>query len=213
MEIYNLKLNTIGLLAGGTTAAAQSHWLRLNGDTFKIVGRDYPYDRPKKVAEDVAALLKRDHHIVLKREAFRTLQELIKVGQGLEKERVTKLAFRTSGRKAASNKPVRKVGDIPLADVRFEEQPIPVPKSPIEPPPASPPSQIGEPATAERPRIFTMVRDQVSPDNPLKPVLMSFVKGGDIPELKRTLGQVAGDWRAVQVPDDCRAALEWVDAQ
>lgn len=148
MSIYIRELDMAGLFHGGTTAAAQSRWLRLNGDTFKNVGTNFPDDRPAKVAEDVAAVLKRDCQIELKREAFRTLKELIKVGQGLEKERVTKLAFRTSGRKAASNKPVREVSDIPLADATLEPQPIPVPKSPIEPQPASPPSTIPSPATA-----------------------------------------------------------------
>lgn len=212
MNIYIQELDMAGLFHGGTTAAAQSRWLRLNGDTFKNVGTNFPDDRPAKVAEDVAAVLKRDRQIELKREAFRTLKELIKVGQGLEKERVTKLAFRTSGRKAASNKPVREVGDIPLADARLEEQPIPVPKSPIEPP-ASPPSPIASPAIEIRPELKTYVRSDISADNPLKAVLISYAKKADIAELKRALSLVVVDWRTVDMPKDCRAALEWVDGQ
>lgn len=211
MEIYKLELEMAGLFHGGTTEKAQSSWLRLNGDSFKVVGRDFPYDRPKKLAQEVATQLERDYSVVLKRDALRTLQELIKVGQGLEKERREKLTFRTSGRKAASNKPEREVGGVPRA--MQEAQPNLVQTPSIEPRPASSPSPISPPASAGKPHIFTMVRDEVSGDNPLKPVLMSYVKGVDVAELKRTLGQVAGDWRAVQVPDDCRAALEWVDAQ
>lgn len=115
MEIYKLELEMAGLFHGGTTEKAQSSWLRLNGDSFKVVGRDFPYDRPKKLAQEVATQLERDYSVVLKRDALRTLQELIKVGQGLEKERREKLTFRTSGRKAASNKPEREVGGVPRA--------------------------------------------------------------------------------------------------
>lgn len=213
MEIYKLELEMAGLFHGGTTEKAQSSWLRVNGDSFKVVGREFPYDRPKELAQELATQLERDYSIVLKRDALRTLQELIKVGQGLEKERREKLTFRTSGRKAASNKRDPEVGDLPLAGAVPEPQPIPVPTSPIKPRPASPPSPIASKANVVRPRISTMVRDEVSGESPLKPVLMSYVKGVDIAELKRALGQVIGDWRAVQVPDDCRAALEWVDAQ
>ena len=148
-----------------------------------------------------------------RQEAFRTLKELIKVGQGLEKERVTKLAFRTSGRKAASNKPVREVSDVPLADATIDPQPIPAPKSPSEPRPASPPSTIASPATEVRPELKTYVRNDISADHPFKAVLILYAKKAHIAELKRALNLVVGDWRTVDMPDDCRAALEWVDAQ
>jgi hypothetical protein len=133
--------------------------------------------------------------------------------QGLEKEQIERRSFKTSGRKATSTKPNREISDLPQADVMPEPQPIPVPTAPIEPRLASTPSPITPPANAVRPRIFTMVRDQVDKENLLKPVLMSYVKGVDVAELKRALGQVEGGWRAIKVPDDCRAALEWVDAQ
>ena len=161
----------------------------------------------------MATKLKHDHNVALKRAALRTLEELIKVGQGLEKEQIERRSFKTSGRKATSTKPNREISDLPQADVMPEPQPIPVPTAPIEPRLASTPSPITPPANAVRPRIFTMVRDQVDKENLLKPVLMSYVKGVDVAELKRALGQVEGGWRAIKVPDDCRAALEWVDAQ
>ena len=210
---FTLELNMDSLFHGGTTADAQSRWLRLNGETFMNVGRELPCDRPKKIAEDVATMLQRDHHIMLKRNALRTLQDLIKAGQVLQKQRGDTLRFRSSGRKAASKKPDPERSGLPRAGAMPEPQPIPTPTSLIEPRPASPPSPIAASASAERPHIFTTIRDEVSGDNPLKPVLMSYVKRVDVAELKRALGQVVGDWRAVQVPDDCRAALEWVDAQ
>ncbi len=60
MKINIRALDMASLLGGGTTAAAQSHWLRLNGDIFKNVGMNFPYDLPKTVTEGVATMLERD---------------------------------------------------------------------------------------------------------------------------------------------------------
>lgn len=212
MESYTPPLETDCLFNGGTTAASQSNFLRLNGEAFKNKGREYPHDRTNKLAELEEHILQRDYGVRLKREAFRTLKELIKAGQVDEKARIARLSVRTSGRKVKPIKTEVADGVSHQPRAKSAHQMIHAPILPVQPSPTLPPRPVVPHASHDRPRISTMIKD-LPGDHALRPVLMLFVKGVDITEVKRGLGQVAGEWRAIGMPSDCRAALEWVDAQ
>lgn len=219
MKIYTPPLDMDCLFERGTTAEAQSHFLRLNGEAFKNEGRKYPHDRTNKIAAREEHILKNHYGIQLKREAFRTLKELIKVGQGLEKERIARLSVRASGRKSTPIKTEEATGGSQRLDDEID-QPIPAPTQapkpnqtqPVQPSLTLTPKPVGANSSHDRPRISTMVRDLLVGDHALKSVLMLYVKGAGIGEMKHALEQVSGDWRSIDIPPDCRAALDWVDA-
>ena len=219
MKIYTPPLDMDCLFEDGTTAEAQSQFLRLNGEAFKNEGRKYPYDRTNKIAEREEQILKNYYGIQLKRAGFRTLKELIKVGQGLEKERIARLSIRASGRKSQPIKTEEATGGSQRLDDEIG-QPIPAPTQapqsnatqPVQPSLTLTQRPGDAHASHDRPRISTMVKDLIVGDHALKSVLMLYVKSAGIAEMKRALEQVSGDWRSIDIPPDCRAALDWVDA-
>ena len=211
MKIYTPPLDLSCLLEGDANAKAQSHFLRINGESFKNEGALLPHANTKKLAERERIVLKDDYGIDLKQNAFATLRELIKVGQALEKERSTRLSFRSSGRKATQTKVEQPNANLRRLSVERKGQTDPG----TFPTRVSDTNSSSPPDTAYRggirPRITTSIRDMPS-DHPLKSVLMAYVKNGEVSDLKEALGRI-GDWRTCTIANDCRDALEWVDAQ
>lgn len=216
MPITVPKLNTDTLINGGTVADAQKHFIRLNGSLLGEVGMEYPYEKATVLAERVERILEIDYGISLKRDSRRALTEVIKVGQGKEKQRIARLSFRASGRKSPAAKVKSKASAPPQPEVTDMAQSIPAANSPIESAPQLSTSLPAQTVRQDRPKIGTFVAREIAGDHPLRSVLMAYVRKGelsDLPELKRLLAQAPSNWRSEQIPDDCRAALEWVDAQ
>ncbi len=211
MKIYTPPLDLSCLLEGDANAKAQSYFLRVNGESFKHVGTLLPHANTKKLAERERIVLKDDYGIDLKRNALATLNELIKVGQALEKERCDKGSFRSSGRKATQARVEQPDGGSRRLSDEKKRRPDPEAFSAH----VSDANLASPPETAYRggtkPRVTTSIRD-MSGDHPLKSVLMAYVKNSEVSDLKEALGRI-GDWRTYTIASDCRDALEWVDAQ
>lgn len=216
MPITVPKLNTDTLIDGGTLASAQKNFIQLNGSLLGEVGMEYPYEKATVLTERVEGILQREYGIALKRDARRALTEVIKVGQGKEKQRIARLSFRASGRKPPAAKAESKASTPPHPEVTDMARSIPAANSPIVSAPQPSTSLPARTVRQDRPKIGTFVAREIAGDHPLRSVLMAYVRKGelsDLPELKRLLAQAPTNWRSEQIPDDCRAALEWVDAQ
>lgn len=213
MKNYTLQLNTDCLFDGGTNAKAQINFLQINGESFKNVGRDFRLENAGKLAKRQTEILASDYDIHLKRDAQRTLRGLIAAGQVLENERVAKLGVRASGRKAKGLKAKQNDGEKAAAPAPSEIQPAIPASSSVKPVQTSPIKPAVARGGGERPHVHTRVNDQFPHGHTLRSVLMAFVLKEDIPVLKSKLASIQDDWRAREMPEDCRAALEWVDAQ
>lgn len=212
MDIILPELNTDTLIDGGTTADAQRIFILANGALLGEVGVKFPHEKTRVLAERVAKILALEYGMDLRRDAGRALTEVIKVGQGQQKQRNARNSFRTSGRKSTAAKMKSTASTSPYSEVSAAPPPIPTPSLPSETEaklasiPISPPLQ-------PRPSLRTYINDRFTDGHPLKYTLKRFAQDAEIAELKRLLAKVPGNWRSEEIPDDCRAALEWVDAQ
>lgn len=213
MKIYTPPLNTGCLLAGDNSAKAQTNFLQINGESFMNVGEAFPHGNTGELAKQQRDILSKHYGINLKRDSERTLRELIKAGQVSGQARAAKLSFRASGRKAKVLKTQNATIKVADPSPPSEIQPAIPASSSVKPVQTSPIKPAVAQGGGERPHINTRVSDQFPHGNILRSVLMAFVLNDDIPVLKSKLASIQSDWRLEEMPEDCRAALEWVDAQ
>lgn len=213
MKIYTPPLNTGCLLGGGTSAKAQSNFLQINGESFKNVGEAFLFERTGELVKREKDVLAKHYGIDLKRDAERTLRELIKAGQVSGQARAAQRTFRASGRKAKVLKVEQTTTSVADPAPPSETQANIPASSSVKPVQTSPIKPAVAQGGGERPHVHTRVSDQFPHGDILRSVLMAFVLNDDIPALKSKLASIQSDWRLEEMPEDCRAALEWVDAQ
>lgn len=197
------------LYRGGTTENAQVAFIRLNGDAIKSIGREFPFDNPSILRDDVLAILERDWSMDPKRGTKRAIRELICAGQSDEKvQRELRSSVTTRGRKVVARPQVLRsdstsgparspltqtLGDAEGANVEFL-------------------SELNTPSAAfEWPELRTYVKG-LQTDEALRKLLLALAKKDSIEDVLRLRSAVTVDWRSQDLPMDVQAALRWAYA-